>query len=338
MSGYARVDSVDALKSFRQALVKFAETANTALADAEGEMNRTLVWLETEQHTFWTAQIRKRHDDVERCKDAVRQKKLYKSPTGSTQSAVEEEKLLKIAQRRLEEAETKLKNVKRYTPRLQKEISIYKGGVQRLSTTVSADIPVAISRLDKMLAALQAYAALSMAGGQIVDTTDTLRSMARAVEEMLPKEDYSPLRLRAGQTDRAKTKPGQIRLEMWSDGLVSEREREFVRKIEVEHVDPPEDWKVIVEKPAWQSQKIFLERVKLEEHIQGDSGWHLGRADGGPVEANLAVTVRDLVEARPDLREILALPTGHCVVIDVNGIVAILNQTGSDLWPTVSGQ
>src|SRR5205085_8619935 len=137
MSGYARVDDVDALRIFRTSLIKFAEHIMTALADAEGEMQRTLVWIETEANTYWSGQIRKRHEAVEKAKDAVRQKKLFKSPSGSEQSAVEEEKMLRIAQKRLEEAEEKLKNVKRYIPRLQKEISIYKGGVQRLLTTVS---------------------------------------------------------------------------------------------------------------------------------------------------------------------------------------------------------
>src|SRR5688572_2944734 len=136
MSGYARVESVDALRAFRQALIKFAETANVALADAEGEMTRVLVWLETEQDTYWQSQIRKRHEDLERAREALRQKKLYKTPTGNTQSAVEEEKMLKIAQRRLEEAEQKLKNVRRYVPRLQKELQNYKG--DRKSTRLNS--------------------------------------------------------------------------------------------------------------------------------------------------------------------------------------------------------
>src|SRR4051812_40952681 len=80
MSGYARIDNVDALREFRTRLIKFAEVVQTALADAEGEMARVLVWLETEANTYWTGQIRKRHEAVEKAKDAVRQKKLFKSP------------------------------------------------------------------------------------------------------------------------------------------------------------------------------------------------------------------------------------------------------------------
>src|SRR5947208_2258137 len=202
MSGYARIDNVDALKEFRTRLIKFAEQALTALADAEGEMQRVMMQLETEYPTHWGGQVRKRHEAVEKAKDAVRQKKLFKSPTGSTQSAVEEEKALRMAQKRLEEAEEKLKNVRRYTPRLQKEISIYKGGVQRLSTTVSADIPVAISRLDRMTAALEAYAALS-ATGVADDGQQLFAQMARAMgEDVAAAPDYRPLRQKTTDVDR----------------------------------------------------------------------------------------------------------------------------------------
>jgi hypothetical protein len=161
----ARVHSVDALTHFRVALIKFAEAANAALGDSDSEVQRTLMWLQGEQQQFWTGQIRKRHEKVNQCKDAVRQKKLYKDSTGKTQSAVDEEKALAIAQKRLAEAEQKLANTKRHSLRLQKEMHMYKGAVQRLSTQVTAELPNAVASLDRMVAALEAYLTLTAAGG-----------------------------------------------------------------------------------------------------------------------------------------------------------------------------
>jgi hypothetical protein len=161
----ARVHSVDALTHFRVALIKFSEAANAALGDSDSEVQRTLMWLQGEQQQFWTGQIRKRHEKVNQCKDAVRQKKLYKDSTGKTQSAVDEEKALAIAQKRLAEAEQKLANTKRHSLRLQKEMHMYKGAVQRLSTQVTAELPNAVASLDRMVAALEAYLTLTAAGG-----------------------------------------------------------------------------------------------------------------------------------------------------------------------------
>src|SRR4051812_47930744 len=301
MSGYARIDNVDALREFRTRLIKFVELAQVALADAEGEMQRVLVWLETEANTYWTGQIRKRHEAVEKAKDAVRQKKLFKSPTGSTQSAVEEEKQLRIAQKRLEEAEEKLKNVRRYIPRLQKEISIYKGGVQRLATNISSDIPMAISRLDKMTQALEAYASLQVSGGGADDSGELFQRMARALGEMeggdaAPKVDVRPFRDKTAALDRKAAVPGDVRMESWADGLLTEQERELFAKVDTEKKAPPAEERVYVEEGAWKSEKIYLERVAPED---GDSGWYVGRADGGEAGARtLTMPLADLFQSR----------------------------------------
>jgi hypothetical protein len=334
MSGYARIDNVDALREFRTRLIKFAEVVQTALADAEGEMARVLVWLETEANTYWTGQIRKRHEAVEKAKDAVRQKKLFKSPTGSQQSAVEEEKMLRMAQKKLEEAEEKLKNVRRYTPRLQKEISIYKGGVQRLATTVSADIPMAIGRLDRMVAAVEAYAALSVSGGGGDDGSAQLfANMARALGDVGPAApDYKPYRNKTAAVDRKTAEAGDVRLESWKIPPLPEQLRERFGKIAVQRDVPADGATLIVEDGAWQAERIYLERVPGEN---GDSGWFVGRADGTDADRKLSMPVQDLLQARQDLTEALALPAGYLVLLDTTGVSAILDEKGKDVWAPI---
>ncbi len=330
MSGFVRVENVESLQVFRQCMLKFAESVNTALADAEAEAARVLVWLETEAQTYWGSQIRKRHEICERCKDAVRQKKLYKSPTGNTQSAVEEEKALRVAKAKLEEAEVKLKNVRRYGPRLQKELAIYKGGVSRLQTDVSADVPLAIARLDKMIASLRAYANLTISGaGAIAESSEAAASMARAAAAMAAtKEDFAPLRKKTLLVDRTKATPADIRLEAWSDGLVTDREREMMAKIQAARRPLLPEARVIIEKGAWESDRIYLERTAPAE---GDSGWFLGNTEGKAKEY-VVVTVGALAEARSDLAEVLVLPAGWLAIIGSTGVEVVLDERGADLW------
>ena len=66
--------------------MKFAEGACVALGDAESEIQRTQIWLETEQRSHWHNQVRVRTEKVTRAKEALRMKKLYKDATGSRQS------------------------------------------------------------------------------------------------------------------------------------------------------------------------------------------------------------------------------------------------------------
>src|SRR5436190_13737283 len=105
MAEYANVESIDALSALQRAIVKFIDSANTALTDADAEVLRTLTWLEGEQQTYWQHQLRKRSEMVNRCREAVREKKLFKDSAGRQQSAIDEERALTKALRALEEAE-----------------------------------------------------------------------------------------------------------------------------------------------------------------------------------------------------------------------------------------
>src|SRR5687768_9449840 len=155
MGERANVDSIETLKNLRRTLVKFAEGANAALGDAESDVARMMTWLETEQLTRWQTQVRLRTDAVTQAKDKLREKQLYKGPTGAPQSTVDEEKALKVAIRRLEEAEQKLANVKKYAHRVSREQHMFRGSVQRFATAVQVDVPNARARLDNMIDKLE---------------------------------------------------------------------------------------------------------------------------------------------------------------------------------------
>lgn len=193
MSQSARVDSIDALKHFRVALWKFAEAANVALGDAEADLHRTMSWLENEQLSHWQTQVRKLMELVGRAKEAVRMKKLFKGPAGSKQSVVDEEKALAAAMRNLADAEQKLANTKQWSRRLQKEILMYRGQVQRFSTSVQSDIPVAVNKLDGMVAALEAYIGLGVGSGDQSAAPMTTSAEVETVQakEPLAKEEES---------------------------------------------------------------------------------------------------------------------------------------------------
>ena len=85
MAEGARIYSTDALAIFRAALIKFAESGNSALTSADSDIERVIGWLERDQTTYWAGQVRKRHERVLQLEDAVRQKRLYKEIDGTTQ-------------------------------------------------------------------------------------------------------------------------------------------------------------------------------------------------------------------------------------------------------------
>jgi chromosome segregation ATPase len=199
MAAGARVQDLDVIRLFRAALIKFTESSNSALTDADGEITRKLSWLESEQMMFWTRQIRKWNEEVNRAKDAVRQKRIFKDAMGRQQSTVDEEKHLKKCQAALEECETKLENTRRHAKQLQREHLLYRGGVQRLATLLSSDMPNAIAMLDRVTQQLQQYvaAAPTMATSDTTESTAPLGtdgdvSMKRAVDDSAEESEDKP--------------------------------------------------------------------------------------------------------------------------------------------------
>jgi hypothetical protein len=184
MTRSAKVEDINALKAFRVALVKFAEAANVALADADSDGRRVQGWIERDQSAHWQTQIRKRTELLARAEEALRMKQVYKQADGSYPNPFEEQKAVMLARRRLVEAQEKFENCRKWARKLEKEVQMYKGGVSRLVTAVAGDIPVALAKLDNMAAALERYVEFRPAGAGAADggevTSDAGASMARA--------------------------------------------------------------------------------------------------------------------------------------------------------------
>jgi hypothetical protein len=196
MAASVRVEDFEAFRSFRVALMKFAQHSEQALTSADAEVARARSWLESEQASFWAGQLRKRTEAVAKAKDAVRQKKLYKDATGRTPGAIEEEKYLARCVAAVAQAQEKIEAVKKAIPKLEKESELYRGGVSRLGGTVSVDVPRAVALLDRLLSSLEEYATVGVGsggGGGEGSTTPDVESMARGeAAEAAPAEEAEP--------------------------------------------------------------------------------------------------------------------------------------------------
>lgn len=189
MADGARVEDTAAIRLFRAAVIKFIESSNAALTDAEGELIKRVGWLEGEQSVFWQGQIRKLTDVIGQLKEQIRMKKLFKDSSGRTPSAFDEEKKLRSAQQKMEIAEQKLANCRRWAKQLQREHLNYRGGIQRLSTMVQSDLVSGIATLDKVLAQLEEYLATGAPQLTTSDAGAPLTSMAQSADavDSMPK-------------------------------------------------------------------------------------------------------------------------------------------------------
>lgn len=159
MSDSARVHSLDALKDFRTALCAFATDAQKALDGARTDIRRALDGLD-DRLAYWRNQVRERGEELTRAKTALVQRR-WGHRDGQGPGTTEAEIAVKAAQRKLQEAEEKIKTVQRWQRHLPREINDYEGPARMLAGYLDADLKRALVLLDRMTAALEAYVTLA---------------------------------------------------------------------------------------------------------------------------------------------------------------------------------
>lgn len=156
MADTANVQSIEALVDFRAALVRFLDEARNALNDADFELNRTTDWLANDRRLYWASEVRKRDREVADARATLHRKELGKFQ-GSRPDTYQEEKDLRIAKERLEEAIDKVERVKRWLPELEHASHDYRTCARPLADTLDGDMIKALAKLERMIIALEEY-------------------------------------------------------------------------------------------------------------------------------------------------------------------------------------
>ena len=155
MAEFAKVTSIDALREFKASIAEFAELAGLALSEAQSDVQRTIWWLQHDQAAHWQREIKKRTEKLNQAKAELFKKQLESNDTRT--SAVVERKNVTRAQNALDEADEKLKRVKKWHLILEREQLLFRAGCGQVSGAVAADLPAALGRMDKMISSLEAY-------------------------------------------------------------------------------------------------------------------------------------------------------------------------------------
>lgn len=154
MSTEARVRSVDALESFRAALIVFLARARRSLDQVSEEVSRTRQWVLNDQRMLWTEQLRKRTRLLEQA-----QQELFSAKLSTFKDSVNrQEQAVRKAKRLVDEAEEKMRNVKIWSRDFDRYCDPL---VKKLETTrqfLDTKMPRAINHLDTTQRILESYA------------------------------------------------------------------------------------------------------------------------------------------------------------------------------------
>jgi hypothetical protein len=156
----AHVTSSEAIESFRASLIAYLAKARPILEDGADEVSRTRQWLQMDRRMHWEAQVRRRTKIHEQAQQAVFSARLsnLRDTTSAEQAAVLR------AKRALNEAEEKLRVVKRWTMEFDNRVDPLVKQLEGLRTMLANTMPKAAVHLAQTVKVLEAYAGVGPVG------------------------------------------------------------------------------------------------------------------------------------------------------------------------------
>lgn len=156
MAESADVRSIEAILEMRKALCAFEEEAKNALMDVDFDIRRAREWLSNEQRLYWIAEIRRWEQNLAMAKSELARKKLGRFLDHKPDTS-QEEKKVQFAKNRLEMCHQKQETTRRWATAFLRDMQEYHSQAQPLMDMLEGDLAKGLSRLDRMIDAIEAY-------------------------------------------------------------------------------------------------------------------------------------------------------------------------------------
>jgi hypothetical protein len=213
----ANVRSIEAIKDFKLALLTYAEDARVSLGAMEMEIRQVRNWLERDQYSYWQGQVKRAKEGIAEARADLHRRQLSQMNSDAVSDSDQKE-ALRIAKRRLEEAEDKVERIKRWVPVLEHALAEYHSQSQPLGDKLSGGLAGSFALLERMIVALEGYMAIEAPSAPVLPPTsapDTPTPHSGAVTaepapaSVVPVEDGRQEPAVAG-TRSADAIPGQV--------------------------------------------------------------------------------------------------------------------------------
>ena len=160
MSQQANVTQIDAIKHFRSVLVQYQAQMRDACELLNYEGGRGVDWVDVDRSSYWPAEVRRLEEALGAAKNALEQCNL-RAYGDERASCIDEKKAVTRINSRLNLAREKVKQTRSWKMRIQRDGDEFQTRIVQVTDYADADLPKAIAALDRMIAALEQYAARS---------------------------------------------------------------------------------------------------------------------------------------------------------------------------------
>lgn len=172
MAKSANVRSLEALREFRVALIKFIDKAKRAISTSDSEVARMKSWIESNQPTHWTRELRKGEELLNQAKSELFRATLSQpdDPRGPTDQV----RLVRRRKEEIEFAKKKLEQTKRWSRIYERNANEYRGAVSPLSSALDGSALKAVVLIERSIKTLEQYLSTSAPSAEVkTQTTPT---------------------------------------------------------------------------------------------------------------------------------------------------------------------
>lgn len=163
----AHLTSVEALESFRAALVIYLSKAQPALEEVTAQLMRTRVWIGEDRQRHWQQQRRQRMLQLEQTRNTLSTVRMSNVHGATHEAQVD----YRRAQQAYEEAESKLRTLKRWGREFDSCVGTQAKQLDRLMDQFITRLPQAIAYLDQLLDTLDQYKSVPSVAASAVSTS-----------------------------------------------------------------------------------------------------------------------------------------------------------------------
>jgi hypothetical protein len=156
----ARVTSIEAIRGLRSAFLKFDTEVRDGVDSLSMQVRRAVEWLEVDRMQYWPAQLRRANERLVEARNALERCQL-RYGSEEAPSCYEQKQAVEAATRRFRLCEEKLRTTKKWIRALRQEVNAFEGQLAKMNNCIDADVPRAVSALDRMIDSLEKYVEVS---------------------------------------------------------------------------------------------------------------------------------------------------------------------------------
>ncbi len=143
MAQPAKITSIEAIAAFRTSLILYLSKVRPALEEVSTEVARTRSWLQNDQRRHWENELRRRRRRLEEA-----QAELFNAKISLTQKSTQlPHMLVQRTKQAVEEAEDKLKVLKRWEAEMENRTDPLTKQVEQLHGFMTTDMARAAAQL-----------------------------------------------------------------------------------------------------------------------------------------------------------------------------------------------